>query len=270
MKTNATASCLCPACEQHSLVDAIGTKGTVRLLACRTCGLVFADRELWKNPYENEDYYRVINDDPQPSASSGRTHRDRLEFVRRWIKTGALLEFGGGRGETALAASDSGFDVTLIDDSRNAIRWGAENHPQIRWIQAASIPADLPSSSFDVVTAFHVLEHVLEPRDMFRQFARVLKPGGFLCLEVPNWASHERKLRGLNWTYVLDHHVNQFDKSTLCYMASAEQFRFSGCEYRRTFAINEDQPWKEPLKRVLCWLGFGNILRAIWQKTYCT
>jgi SAM-dependent methyltransferase len=263
--TTMNSSPSCPVCS-HSASVFIGCSGVCSLWRCR-CGLVFADRALWTDPYAASDYYDPAH---QPVESyplnPTATDHDRIRSVTRHITSGRLLDYGGGLGRTALAAHQAGFEASVLEDSQKAIADGSRHHPQITWIRGKEMPEDMPDASVDVITLFHVLEHLLDPVRVLRGIHRVLRPGGIVLIEVPNWGSHLRRLRGLKWQYVLDHHVNHFDQNSLAFTLRSAGFRLASVEYRRTFAINEVSPWKEPLKQLLCHLGFGEILRAAFIK----
>lgn len=112
----------------------------------------------------------------------------------------------------------------------------------------------------------HVFENLLEAKRLLLRVNRILKSGGLLLIEVPNWASMERRIKGMNWLYVVDHHVNYLCKRTLDQLVEPLGFVSLETQYRRTFAINEQQPWKEPLKQILSFLGFANIVRSLYSK----
>lgn len=256
----------CPACDTTAKTE-IGQAGACHLWRC-ACGLVFADRATWRDPYSSRDYYDPAN---QPVESYPlrvtATERDRIASVRRFIQTGRLLDFGGGIGKTALAAHEAGFSALVLEDSHKAVSDGKAHHPEIEWLEGKTIPDSIADDSLDVITLFHVLEHLPDPRVLLAQIHRKLRPGALLVIEVPNWGSHMRRLRGLRWQFVLDHHVNHFTSASLTPLVEKSGFQRCAAEFRRTFAINESKPWKEPLKKLLCLLGFGDILRCAFRKT---
>lgn len=250
----------------YGKIRCYGTKGLIRLLVCRNCGFAFADRSYWRNPYDDSDYYD-LNPLEVSHAEFSKTDVDRLQLVvEGFPKGGRLLDFGGGAGSTAAAANHLGFSSTVVEGSRKAVERGIKYHPNIEWICNTEIPSFISDNSYDVITMFHVLEHLTEPTKLLLQAHRILKSGGFLLIEVPNWGSLERHLKGMNWLYVIDHHVNYFSKRTLDKLVEPLGFERQAVQYRRTFAINETQPWKEPLKKILCLFGFGNILRCLYRK----
>jgi SAM-dependent methyltransferase len=86
-------------------------------------------------------------------------------------------------------------------------------------------------TSFDVITAWHVLEHLREPVRALKRLKRNLKPGGWLLLEVPDfgkyaWAPEWRKLHHLGHQY-------HFTRLTLRRTLEAAGFRDIGfCDRR--------------------------------------
>jgi len=60
----------------------------------------------------------------------------------------------------------------------------------------------LPSASFDVVTFWHVLEHLEQPGLVLREATRVLKKGGILALDSPNLDSAAFRLLGGRWSWI--------------------------------------------------------------------
>ncbi|MCB1278112.1 class I SAM-dependent methyltransferase [Prosthecobacter sp.] len=256
----------CPACDASAVAE-VGRAGVCDLWRC-SCGFVFADRATWRDPYSNRDYYDPAN---QPAEEYPlritTTERDRIASVRRFVQSGRLLDFGGGIGKTALAGHAAGFSAIVLEDSHKAVSDGKAHHPEIEWLEGKTIPDSIEDSSLDVITLFHVLEHLPDPRAALSQLHRKLRPGGLLVVEVPNWGSHMRWLHGLRWQFVLDHHLNHFTAASLTSLVEKAGFSRCAVEFRRTFAINEAQMWKEPLKKLLCFLGFGDILRCAFRKS---
>jgi len=78
------------------------------------------------------------------------------------------------------------------------------------------IAARFPDQSFDIVTLFHVMEHVTNPRRVLSEVARVLKPNGVVILQVPNIESWQFKIFGARW-YGLDipRHVIDYSKKSM-------------------------------------------------------
>lgn len=78
---------------------------------------------------------------------------------------------------------------------------------------ANAVPAGAP---FDVVAAYHVLEHVYQPAEWLAAVRRMLGPGGVVHLQVPNQGSLTRRLTGPAWASVMfPQHVYFYTPRTL-------------------------------------------------------
>jgi SAM-dependent methyltransferase len=85
---------------------------------------------------------------------------------------------------------DMGWTVHGVDPSEEAARFARElNGLDVRLGSAETVLPGLPDGSYDLVTLWHVLEHVYDPVGVLTHICRLLKPGGLLMLEVPNFSS---------------------------------------------------------------------------------
>jgi SAM-dependent methyltransferase len=105
---------------------------------------------------------------------------------RRRARPGKLLDIGSGRGLRLLEFRSRGYDVHGVDFAPESVEFLEKTHQipavcsDIDGLTAAFEPA-----SFDVVTAFYVLEHLVDVDHALRQCLRLLKPGGWLVGAVP-------------------------------------------------------------------------------------
>jgi ubiquinone/menaquinone biosynthesis C-methylase UbiE len=111
--------------------------------------------------------------------------RDYVGFVSGQAPSGGrVLDIGCGSGWSSLLLSEAGFDVTGIDVTATAFEVQESDRLHLRQGDAMSIP--FADASFDVVTGYQMLEHVPDPRSALGEFARVLRPGGTVCVVGPN------------------------------------------------------------------------------------
>ncbi len=108
---------------------------------------------------------------------------------------GRLLEFGAGTGAFA-----KGLEKTQLADSivcADIMPRPGDLPEVVRWIQSdLNFPLSEPDESFDTILSIEVIEHLENPRAVFREFHRLLRPGGRLILTTPNQESL-RSLLGL-------------------------------------------------------------------------
>ncbi|MFC1711949.1 class I SAM-dependent methyltransferase, partial [Patescibacteria group bacterium] len=86
----------------------------------------------------------------------------------------------------------------------------------------------LQKSYFDVVTIWHVLEHIRKPELYLRKIHQLLKSGGKLIIEVPNFNSWTRSLTGKYWMGLdLKYHVNFFVADSLIKILKKNHFKIN-------------------------------------------
>jgi methionine biosynthesis protein MetW len=115
------------------------------------------------------------------------------EDLRRWIDPLMVpghkaLDVGCGDGARYGArVRASGVEIHGVDISEVAVAAARARGIDAR-IASLSDPLPYPKATFDVVICLEVLEHLVTPEIVVRQIARVLKPGGFALMSVPNSA----------------------------------------------------------------------------------
>jgi 2-polyprenyl-3-methyl-5-hydroxy-6-metoxy-1,4-benzoquinol methylase len=171
---------LCGGVEWRTLEAA----GPTRVVRCR-CGLVFLTpqpaRERLEAAYD-AGYYEAWG---AQTRLRERLWRERLRTVAALRPPpGRLLDVGCGEGSFLREAARQGWTATGTEFSPS----GAER------ARAAGVPVltgelhevGLPAESFEVITCWHVIEHVSDPRRLLGEMYHLLAPGGVLVLATPN------------------------------------------------------------------------------------
>ena len=143
--------------------------------------------------------------------------RDHIAFITRAAgdRSVDVLDVGCGSGTLLGLLKQRGFRVTGLDFSAEAAAIAkAENGVDVA--VGTLEEAHFPAESFDVVTLFHVMEHVTTPRQVLAEVSRVLKPNGVAILQVPNIESWQFKIFGARW-YGLDipRHVIDYSRNSM-------------------------------------------------------
>ena len=94
------------------------------------------------------------------------------------------------------------------------------------------LDAELPSSAYDVVAFWHVLEHLDDPVAALHRVRPTLRPGGCLIIEVPNWSSLIARLTGSYWFHLdLPRHRVHFTPASLRRAVALADFRVIRLEH---------------------------------------
>lgn len=140
-------------------------------------------------------------------------HGDRLMGANSLVesaeqllgKKGKLLDVGVGRGEVLIAASEQGWICEGVEPSETFADHAERLTGAPIWREPIE-RSEIPSDEFDVVILAAVLEHLYNPDEVLEKISRILKPGGFLYLDVPNEAGLYFKIgnayqmiRGRDW-----------------------------------------------------------------------
>jgi SAM-dependent methyltransferase len=145
-----------------------------------------------------------------------RVARRRMELIEqaRRLPAGSLLDVGSGTGEVLLTARERGWQVQGVEPERTAAAMARERGLPVAI--GSLEESGLPQRSYDVVSAFHVLEHIPDSRSFLRTMARWARPGGYVVIEVPNFASVQRRRLAERWSGLRPReHLVHFTPATL-------------------------------------------------------
>jgi SAM-dependent methyltransferase len=136
------------------------------------------------------------------------TLTDRLRALRRrrrvvknfppWRGRGRLLDVGCATGRFLQQMAAVGWRVSGIELDPVAAATARTVTPDVVIGDPSQI--ELPAASFDLVTAFHVVEHLPDPATALRNMLRWLAPGGLMIVEVPNVGGWGGSLFGRFWS----------------------------------------------------------------------
>jgi SAM-dependent methyltransferase len=235
----------CPLCKSTVSV-AWHTFGEWQLRRCSDCGLGRLDPQPPADELA-EFYGAAYFDERKPqnqfraTAQMSRSFRRRLALIRRFQKSGRLLDAGCGEGNWLTFAANNGFDATGFDVSDAAVARNISSNTVVGRVTSRGENGNEPAASgaesdetpraraanaaykhnantgtaprvvvgvfgnapvqgpFDIITAWHSLEHAPDPLAALRWLNSLLKPGGLLVVEVPNCESDDALRLGESW-----------------------------------------------------------------------
>lgn len=192
--TDAPACYLCGSADLEQVRDRLRHGIRRNVLACRSCGLVFLEsvRQDLRTYYEDEyrkQYSPVVGrklssrEIFEMNLPHQQTRIDRIAHLLR--PDMRVLDVGCSAGFFLHALRPHVGACIGIEFNREDAAFVADE----LGIPTFTTPVeetDLDEGSFDLITAFHVVEHLDDPRAVLTTLRRYLKPGGHVVFEVPN------------------------------------------------------------------------------------
>lgn len=191
---------------------------------CLSCGQNYLTPR--PGPDELERYYPqdyisyplAIEDEPSPLRRFDRAyglHKRCREVIRRAGPSGRILDVGCATGIFLNGMQQRGWQAVGVEPSHYAVEY-ARSRFGLDVVEGFLEEAHFPGESFDAVSLWDVLEHVPSPADTLAEIARLLKPGGWLVLSLPNPESWERGWFGPYWAgWDVPRHFHLFNRAVL-------------------------------------------------------
>jgi ubiquinone/menaquinone biosynthesis C-methylase UbiE len=167
--------------------------------------------------YESEDY--ISHTDNKRSLFEKAYHfvknialKNKLNLINsEQSQKGKLLDIGAGTGDFLLTAKNDGWETIGVEPSDRA-----KNIAKEKGISFVEEISSLESNSLDVITMWHVLEHVPNLEHQIQELKRLLKPTGTLIIAVPNFKSFDAGHYETFWAaYDVPIHFWHFSKKSI-------------------------------------------------------
>jgi SAM-dependent methyltransferase len=197
----------------------------IALVRCRQCGLMYLSPRPGPDEigaYYPPDYapFRPAIEDEKWGLMRWMRQRKMIQR-RKWVErfsrrqSGDILDVGCATGLFLNEMARAGWHAKGVELAASAAEY-ARRRLGLDVFQGTLGQVTWPPESFDAITFWDVLEHTFSPISELRRAASLLKPGGLVAINVPNWHSLDRRLFGPYWIG-LDppRHLYVFTRSTL-------------------------------------------------------
>jgi len=174
--------------------------------------------------YESEDY--ISHTDGKRSLFEkmyqiikGIAIQKKIKLINSISDKGTLLDIGAGTGDFLFFAKKNNWNVTGIEPNLKA-----KNNAIQKGVSFADNLALLESHSFDVITMWHVLEHVPNLEEYISELKRLVKPTGTIIIAVPNFKSFDANYYQEFWAaYDVPRHLWHFSKTAIKNLFAKQQ-----------------------------------------------
>lgn len=277
----------CPACSNNKFQSILSAKDytvsqkSFQLVACLNCHLLFTNPR--PKAEEAGPYYKSENYISHSNTEKGfinqvyqKVRNITLRLKTNWIepeKKGnkKILDIGCGTGHFLQACQTRGWDIQGMELDSSTAEKAAKLTGQTIYPALSNIP---DSETFQIISLWHVLEHVYELHEYFAFFKKSLSKEGKLLLALPNCESYDAKYFKEHWAaYDVPRHIYHFTPETI--QSIANQYGFTlkekkGLIFDSFYISLMSHEYKNGSKKIIlsfiiglisnlkAWLGGGN------------
>ena len=254
--TSITSKRCCPFCNKmnselllkldYALFDDLEFEGVSNLVNCGYCGFTYNEFYFTENNleqyYRQNDYYldAVTGGSGGISSEDGRRYQLIWDTVQPFIKkqNPSVLDVGCGKGGFLNWLMKTGLtSLAGVEPGKACRDYLKANNSDVCVFSSVD---ELTLQTFDVIILSHVLEHVINPRELLSELRRVMNESTVVYIEVPD-SEFYLKSSPL-WKELYFEHINHFTKFTLHELCGIENIRCQLVKSKRFSSHIKDSP----------------------------
>ena len=263
----------CPVCssdniKNHKVVkDHSISQESFVIMKCANCNFQFTnprpDQDNIGKFYESEDYISHTNKGNNPiniiyKLVRNYSTQNKIKLIKKISKKdkAKILDYGTGTGFFLNAIKEKGWKTVGVEPDQRA----RENAEKLigQKIYADLKEIELLDNKYDVITLWHVLEHIHDLNQVFSTLKSLLKEKGKIIIAVPNIDSLDNKIYKEDWAaYDVPRHLYHFNKETLSTFALKH-----GMKVKNVYPMKFDSYYISMLSEKYQ-KGNGNIVKSI-------
>lgn len=199
-------------------IDHTVSKEEFSIVQCDNCGFKFTNPR--PDEGELEKYYQSEEYIPHSNTNKGLFNKvyhlvrkftlsKKLRLVNSLSSISKILDIGCGTGEFLHICKQNGWNAYGIEPGEKARNFAIENYGlNVKKEEEIQV---LENNSFDIITLWHVLEHISNIHELRGELKRLLKKDGRLIVAVPSCNSLDANIYGKNWAaYDVPRHLYHF------------------------------------------------------------
>ena len=149
--------------------------------------------------------------------------KNKLKLINSQSPKGRILDIGAGVGDFLSVCKNDGWQTIGIEPSDKA-----KNIAKSKGVSFVENLSELENHSFDIITMWHVLEHVPNLEEQITELKRLIKPNGTIIIAVPNFKSFDAKHYGQFWAaFDVPIHLWHFSKTAIQKLFAKEKLELT-------------------------------------------
>jgi 2-polyprenyl-3-methyl-5-hydroxy-6-metoxy-1,4-benzoquinol methylase len=255
------------------------------LLRCQICDLIFfapqPTSEQLQEFYGSAEYRQSYTNSPMGDFNFSQNRYSELQtlLIKYAKKSNQVfqnqppkqwLDVGCGTGGLLQIAALNDWVVTGTEMTVTAAQEANSKLGSRVWVGDIST-LEMPENTYDLITSYHVIEHLLEPVQMLRRLYTLSKSGGIVFIETPNIGSLGARIRGSKWSQIKPpEHIAYFQPASLKYALRQAGFKKFVVFTSTPQIIESAEKWPSIIKSLALslygispLLGLGAALQAI-------
>lgn len=217
----------CPLCKsehietERTVKDYSVSKEEFSLYQCSHCEFLFTnprpDQTQISRYYQSDQYISHANKSNSPinfiyKLVRNYTLRKKVRLINSLTQGRRLLDFGCGTGHFLAISKKNNWNISGLETDPSARKIAAEKTS----VNIYSETNQIVGNQYDIITLWHVLEHVHELRETMIILSGALSESGKMIVAVPNHKSYDAGKYGKYWAaYDVPRHLYHFEKKTM-------------------------------------------------------
>lgn len=235
----------CTVCKSAKY-DVFYEKNGFNYVKCSECALVYANPRLTKK--EVEKIYNIGFESKKEKKNHELDTSKYNSIIKKFVKyrhNNNILDVGCFNGAFLLSVKNVGWNVfgTELSDKATELAKKTTNGGDVRTGELEDI--SFPESFFDVVVLLDVIEHLPNPISTLLEIKRILRNGGLLYFDTPNFNSLERIIVGKTIHTVFPWHYYYFTRKTITKALVKSNYSIINCYTEGLGTFSQFDPMRD-------------------------
>ena len=188
MMTNVKKCYLCGNTEFNKRPGSVRDRPELKVFECASCGLVCLSSfdHIRDGFYESSEMHgEEMPDIESWLKETAWDDERRCQYIKSVLPNCSLLDFGCGAGGFLLKARELTVKAHGIEPE-SRLKKHFQSYGLTVFQNLSEIPKNIRGEGYDIITMFHVLEHITDPRSILIELSEMLADAGQIIVEVPN------------------------------------------------------------------------------------